>query len=473
MLDESRSVDRHDARGETKFRRAAVRTAVAVALALAAPLAVGKVPVIPGAIGYGIDTPAGRGGAVHKVTTLNNSGAGSLKACVDASGPRVCVFEVSGTIRLSGDLIVRNPNITIAGQTAPSPGIMLRGGGLLIKSSDVLVQHIHVRPGDDPAGQDPVNRDALKIESNPATPIRNVVVDHCSFSWAIDELASAWQGWDNISLLNNIFSEPLHDSLHPKGAHGFGVIIGPVQGNVTMAGNLIAHTVSRAPLTNASRAVIANNVIYNWKNMAIDLQSQSGRPTENTVVGNVFVRGPDYQNHAPVSLRADETKLPAGSKVFLADNLAQETTSDPWSVAAALKGSLKLADYKSHSPLGWPAGMTTMPTQGNVVLDHVLKYVGARPADRDSVDKRLVNQVRTGTGQIVNCVAANGTARCNRNAGGWPVMAENRRALNVPADANAVTASGYTKLELWLHDMSADVEGRSRQVPEPPVLTSR
>src|SRR5690606_33009296 len=128
------------------------------------------------------------------------------------------------------------------------------------------------------------------------------------------------------------------DSLHPKGAHGFGVIIGPVQGNVTMAGNLIAHTVSRAPLTNASRAVIANNVIYNWKNMAIDLQSQSGRPTENTVVGNVFVRGPDYQNHAPVSLRADETNLPAGSKVFLADNLAQDTTSDPWSVAAALNG---------------------------------------------------------------------------------------------------------------------------------------
>lgn len=444
-----------------------------VAAAVFAVPRANAVPVIPGAVGFGINTPAGRGGAVHKVTSLQHSGPGSLKACVDAQGPRVCVFEVSGTIRLPGDLIVRNPNITIAGQTAPSPGIMLRGGGVLIKTSDVLMQHIHVRPGDDAAGEPAVNRDALKIEAPANAPISNIVIDHCSFSWATDELASAWQGWNNISLLNNIFAEPLNDSIHPKGPHGFGVIIGPVDGNVTMAGNLIAHTVSRNPLTNATRAVLVNNVIYNWKNMAIDLQSQSGKATHNTVVGNVFVRGPDYANNAPVSLRADANKLPAGSKVFLLDNHAQEASSDPWSVAAPLNGTLKLADYKSSAPMGWPAGLTTLPTQDNVVLDHVLKYVGARPADRDSVDKRIIEHVRTRTGGVVNCVAANGTARCNRNAGGWPAMAENRRALTVPADANSVTAEGYTKLELWLHDMSADVEGRSREAPQAPVLSSR
>jgi hypothetical protein len=157
------------------------------------PILSQALPVIPNASGYGIETPAGRGGKVYKVTNLNNSGEGSLKACVDASGPRVCVFEVSGTIHMTDDLHVRNPKITIAGQTAPSPGIMLRGGALFIKTSDVLVQHIRVRAGDDKVGADPDNRDALKIDAGGlSAPVNNVVVDHCSFSWAIDEIASVY-----------------------------------------------------------------------------------------------------------------------------------------------------------------------------------------------------------------------------------------------------------------------------------------
>src|SRR5688572_18418900 len=107
--------------------------AVAVCAAMAWSMLPGvadALPVLPQGSGYGIDTPAGRGGSVHRVTNLSASGAGSLKACVDATGPRVCVFEVSGTIRANQDLIIRNPNITIAGQTAPSPGVMWRGGAL-------------------------------------------------------------------------------------------------------------------------------------------------------------------------------------------------------------------------------------------------------------------------------------------------------------------------------------------------------
>jgi hypothetical protein len=449
-----------------------IRAAVAAAVGFA-PLVAGAVPVLPGAVGYGISTPAGRGGTVYRVTTLAYSGAGSLQACIAATGPRVCVFEVSGTIRMTGDMVVRNPKITIAGQTAPSPGIMLRGGALTIAASDVLVQHLHVRAGDDPTGTDPVNRDALKIESPKFAPmISNVVIDHCSFSWAIDEVASAWQGWNNITLTNNIFAEPLNDSIHPKGPHGFGVIFGPVEGNLTMANNLLMHAVSRNPLTNVTHAVFVNNVIYNWKNMAIDLQSR-GEPTQNSVVGNVFVRGHDTSDLAPVALRADDTKLPEGSKVFLSDNKAQETTSDPWSVTRTLGGTMSVEGFKSELPVGWPAGMTSLPTSEDVVLKSVLKNVGARPADRDSVDKRLINQVQTRTGQIINCVSPNGTARCNLNAGGWPQMAENRRALTLPANPNDVASSGYTNLEVWLHKMAAEVEGRSSKLPVAPVLSNR
>src|SRR5215467_7868426 len=158
------------------------RLAIAAALTIGATAAQ-ALPVIPGAAGYGTDTVAGRGGKVYRVTNLNASGAGSLKACAsDAEGPRVCVFEVSGTIRLTQDMMIRWNNLTIAGQTAPSPGIMIRGGAIRIQASDILIQHIRVRVGDDPNGPDPDNRDALKIEGSSSKPVKNIVIDHCSFS---------------------------------------------------------------------------------------------------------------------------------------------------------------------------------------------------------------------------------------------------------------------------------------------------
>lgn len=448
--------------------------AVATVAAGFVSLNAGAVSVIPGLTSHGVTTPAGRGGAVHRVTNLAADGAGSLKACVDARGPRVCVFEVSGTIRLPDDLTLRNPYLTIAGQTAPSPGITLRGAGILVKTSNVLIQHLHVRPGDGAGGEPAINRDGLKI-SGPAdqAPISNIVIDHCSFTWSTDEVASAWTQWNNVSLVNNIFAEPLHDSIHPEGRHGFGVLLGPVNGNVTLAGNLMANIQSRNPMTAASRAVIVNNVVYNWGNTAIDLQSH-GLVTQNSVVGNVFLRGPDTSGDAaPIGLRADATTLRPGAKVFLLDNHSSEATSDPWSMAGAIYGSLQLANFRSSSPLAWPAGMTTLPTSNSVVLNRVLRNAGARPADRDSVDSRIVEQVRDRTGRIINCVASNGSARCNRNGGGWPAVPENRRALTLPANPNTVTASGYTNLELWLHGMSADVEGRSRRTPGAPTLVQR
>ena len=128
------------------------RIVLSVSLLLGVVPAFAQLPVFPGAAGFGTNTPAGRGGTVYKVTNLNASGAGSLNACTDASGPRVCIFEISGTISLTSDINVTNPYLTIAGQTAPSPGITLRGAALRISASDVLVQHIRLRAGDALAG---------------------------------------------------------------------------------------------------------------------------------------------------------------------------------------------------------------------------------------------------------------------------------------------------------------------------------
>ncbi len=450
------------------------RIAALLASAGLLPFAASALPVVPNGAGYGIEATAGRGGTVYRVTNLNSSGAGSLKACVDASGPRVCVFEVSGIIKQGGDLVIAKPDITIAGQTAPSPGITLRGGALRISASNVLVQHIAVRAGDDREGHPIDNRDSLKIESLPTKPITNIVVDHCSFTWAIDETAALWNGWDNVTLSNNIFAEGLRESLDGKEA-GYGVLVGPWKGKVTIVGNLLAHQVERNPLSRGAQMVFVNNVVYNRAHQDVDLQSENGVATSSTIIGNVFVRGPDFtrEYNKPVLVRTSGAlSVSKQAKIYVADNVALESKSgDDWSVVSASQGDV-WSSVKSSAPPSWPAGLTRLSTKSNVVYDEVLRFAGSRPAARDPVDTRIVNSVRNRTGRIINCVSPNGTTRCNKNAGGWPNLAQNRRALTLPSNPSGKTSSGYTNLEVWLQKMAAQVEGRPSKLPIAPVLTS-
>lgn len=450
-------------------------------LALLAALTCGlaqAVSVIPGVTGFGLDTAAGRGGTVYRVTNLEESGAGSLGACVARSGPRVCVFEISGTIHLSDDLIIRHPNITIAGQTAPSPGILLRGAALRIQASDVLVQHIRVRAGDDIHGPPPDNRDSLMIDGNAEHTVKNVVIDHCSFAWSIDEMASAWQYWDNISFVSSIFAEALHDSWHPKSAppgsgkgHGFGILFGPVNGSVAMIGNLLAHQSERNPLSRAARFVFVNNVVYNRADMDMELQSEGGLRTFNSIVGNVFIRGRNYSRQTPPVriFTAGSLAVARGSKVFLRDNVAREATDDEWSIVELAGGGFTRAQLQASTAPTWPAGLVALPTVDDTVLDNVLATAGARPTDRDSTDERIVASVRNRTGQIINCVEPDGSPRCQKNAGGWPSLAVRTRTLKLPVNPQSLTPNGYTNLEVWLHSLSTDLEGDVVNGPRPPT----
>jgi pectate lyase len=441
-----------------------VRSSVLIAGLLAA-FAAQALPVIPGAAGFGMDTPAGRGGTVYKVTNLYASGAGSLKACVDGTTPRTCVFEVSGTIRLTSDLMIRNSHITIAGQTAPSPGIIIRGAAIRIQTSDVLIQHLRIRVGDDLTGPDPANRDALKIEGSSTRTVRNIVIDHCSFSWAIDETVSVWGPHDNITFSNNIFAEPLNESIHPTDdgtgiqKHGFGVILGAASSSsITMVGNLFAHQVERNPLSRASELVFVNNVVYNRSTRDLDLQSEDSAATKNTVLNNLFIRGPSYTSDtSPIFIRTSgDLTLGSGSRVYATGNYSVDyereilsTTGEP------ITGLLTLGSY----PV-WNNGLTVQNTANDVVFNRVMTYAGARPMDRDTVDKRIVSQTKARTGQIINCVASNGTTRCNKNAGGWPTLAQNRRTLTLPANHSAIAANGYSNLENWLHQHDLTVAGQ-------------
>ena len=442
----------------------------AVALALAVSVAQAR-PVIPGAAGYGIDTVAGRGGTVYKVTNLNASGSGSLKACIDGTSARVCVFEVSGTIRLTSDMMLRNSKITIAGQTAPSPGITIRGAAIRVQASDVLIQHLRFRAGDDVNGPEPENRDSLKIEGSDSKPVKNIVIDHCTFSWALDELASVWGPHDNITFRYNLFSEPLNDSMHPtkdgRGLepHGYGLLIGsvPSGGRVTVADNVFAHIVQRNPLSRAKELVYVNNVVYNRGQRDLDIQSEASRPTKSVVEGNVFIRGPSYTTVSrPIYIRTSgEYRLYGGSKVFVRDNY-EPGVGNTVSQTVVLTGGDVIDNLLTSTKPVWNNGLTVRKTADYGVYNHVLRYVGARPIDRDPTDRRVIGTIKNRNGQIINCVSANGSSRCQKNGGGWPTLAQNTRRLTLPANPKTVASNGYTNLENWLNSMDQTAQGNTQ-----------
>jgi len=149
-------------------------------------------PVFPGAEGFGTDTPAGRGGQIIKVTNLNDSGPGSFREALNTEGRRVIIFEVGGIIWLSRTLSVREPFVTIAGQTAPWPGITLAGSALIFFTHDVLVQHIYARGGDEPGGSVSNERDGIKAIGKGGNEVYNIVIDHCSFSWVVDKAITVY-----------------------------------------------------------------------------------------------------------------------------------------------------------------------------------------------------------------------------------------------------------------------------------------
>ncbi|MBR1254975.1 hypothetical protein JQ634_14850 [Bradyrhizobium sp. AUGA SZCCT0240] len=418
-------------------------------------------PVIPGGRGFGMSTRAGRGGAVYRVTNTNSRGAGSFRACAEASGPRVCIFEVSGYIDISPELRIYNPYLTIAGQTAPSPGITLRGGKLIIATSDVLVQHIRVRVGDGP-GSDPDDRDALTIDGykrSPSNPVENVVVDHCSFSWSIDEVVSAWWYTDQITLSNNIIAQPLHRSLHPKGPHGFGVIFGHAPGSISMLYNIMAHNTDRSPNSRAEHFAMLNNTVYNWTWYATRLTGEEDLgiappATNSSVIGNMYIPGPDtIFERLPIEVLNPNS----ATKVYVSDNAGFRQSGDPMSMVEWSSGlEERQASYSAPSGTILEGIVAASPGQAH---DFVLVHAGARPKDRDSVDIGVINEIKSRAGTTINCVSADGSERCQKNAGGWPSMPMNRITHTLPANPSGDDdGNGYTNLEEWLHQKAAALE---------------
>jgi hypothetical protein len=418
-----------------------------------------SLPVVPGIMGFGVRTPAGSGpnrigGSIIHVTNLNASGKGSLREAIDAKGPRIVIFDVSGYIDITMDseIRVKNPYLTIAGQTAPSPGISLKGNGLSIRTHDVLVQHIRIRVGDNPAGERGSQRDGLEIVDHPAGSgtTYNVVVDHVSVSWGLDENMSVIQGAKNITISNSINSEALDSPLHPKDGHSYGLLYGgPVQ-DISTIGSLFAHNNGRNPRGHGGQStVFINNVVYNWGKQSSSYGGANLGPIQASIISNVFIRGLDttrlwsFHLHDPTSPE---------SKFYLADNLTADTSSpktdDPWLNMHHSKKAPKEVQVKAETPPSPLPDPLTIESSSTIQTS-VLTHAGARPADRDLVDTRIIANVKNVTGNIIVS---------QDDVGGWPILIENFIKATPPNNPWTIQPSGYNKLEEWLHVLSNAVQ---------------
>ncbi|MCB9754235.1 MAG: pectate lyase [Myxococcales bacterium] len=424
-------------------------------------------PVFPGAEGFGSTTPAGRGGQVLEVTTLADAGPGSLRAALEAEGPRTIVFRLGGAIELASHLELRAPFVTIAGQTAPAPGITLTGAGVVVFTHDVLIQHLRVRPGRGPVKPEHNDAIALLGEHDDSGPgAFNVVLDHVSTSWGEDETVSAYYGAHDVTISWSIISEALDESRHPKGTHSAGLLLGDRSNCVSVHHNLLAHNDFRNPLVagGGTHDVVAN-LVYNWGALAAEVV-QDGVPTRVNFVGNIFKPGPDSTTTLHEILYSGDAP-----QLFVEDNLGPtrpDPEDDDWA-SVGFEWDLEPAPAEARAATRFAAPAVSHDPR--VTESVVLAGAGATRPRRDAVDARVAMEVTSGGGRIIDAPGdvgglpqssrlPGGGAPPDRDHDGMPDAWEQARGLDPddPTDSAEIIAEGsaddgYSNLERYLHSL--------------------
>jgi hypothetical protein len=408
-----------------------------------------NIPAFPGAEGYGSVTPGGRGGPVIPVTNLNDAGPGSLRAAVETEGPRIVVFRVSGTIDLQSSLRIRHPYITIAGQTAPGDGITLKGH-VGISTHDAIIRYIRVR-NDSVSGGD---GDALNSRGQ-----RNIILDHVSASWGTDEVLSVYV-CENVTIQNCIISE----AVGTGESHKFGGIWGGK--NNSHHRNLFAHNAARNPrLTSSIQVDFRNNVLYNWEYNTVHGGHEPD--TRINVVANYYKPGPATRSAVSRIAQPMTRRGAAGvGKWWVSGNFVEgspEVTADNW-LGVEPSDGVDVSNLRLSGP--WPA-MPIKQQSAEEAYKTVIARVGASLPKRDSVDARIIEEVRSGTATYGD----NGIISSPSDVGGWPELksasAPNdsdgdgmpdwweikyRLNPNDPSDANGdLNGTGYTNIEEFLN----------------------
>jgi hypothetical protein len=427
-----------------------------VSVSFAQETTIENVLAFPHAEGFGKYTTGGRGGKVYVVTNLNDNGAGSLREALHKKGSRIIVFAVSGTIALESPLTIHSGDVTIAGQSAPGDGICLRNYTVKVSADNVIIRYLRFRLGDEAKQQD----DAF----NGTGHNKNIIIDHCSMSWAVDECASFYHN-KNFTMQWCIISESLNHSVHEKGDHGYGGIWGGE--GATFHHNLIANHTSRLPRFSGSSTTpntpeelvdFTNNVIYNWASNS----SYGGEKGKYNVVNNYYKPGLATKSSKPWMLNP----LPPEGKFFLFGNYFcgdKTISNNNWRGVKA--------DHLDEARAAIPFTVVFIPQQNaEDAFVEVLKNAGAS-YKRDAVDNRIVEEVKNG--KSFSGKKRNGIIDSQKDVGGWPELKstpvpldsdndgmpdewETKNKLN-PNDANDSSHfdldKNYTNIEMYLNEI--------------------
>lgn len=389
------------------------------------------VPAFPGAEGAGAFTPGGRGGAVFVVNTLADRGPGSFREAVEAKGPRTVVFGIAGLITLETPVEINHPFLTLAGQSAPGDGVCIRGQSVHINTHNVIVRFMRFRRGN------------LKVRDDAlgGNPVSDVIIDHVSASWGLDENLSLYRHMtdnkklpiENLTIQWSITSEAL-DRNH----HAFGGTWGGK--NCSFHHNLFACNTGRNPSIGMGGGFdFRNNVLFNWQHRTMDGGDGSSRVN---VINNYYKAGPATSGalrHRICRLqpRWPKDDHPGAGQWYVAGNHVEgfpEITADNWAGGVYFepereqKGILvpQPTEAESRVRQPFPTAIATLET-AEEAYRHVLAHTGATFPRRDPVDARVIESVRTGRPTFQD-----GIIDSPADVGGWPEYSG-----SVPADADA------------------------------------
>lgn len=444
----------------------------------------------PGAEGFGMNATGGRGGKVIFVTNLNDSGVGSLRAAIQASGKRYVLFNVSGTIALQSNLTINNGDITIAGQTAPGDGICLKNYPVNISADNVIIRFMRFRMGDEAKQEG----DAFGGRFH-----KNIIVDHCSMSWSTDECVSLYAN-ENTTVQWCIVSESLRNSVHDKGAHGYGGIWGGR--NASFHHNLVAHHDSRNPRLGeeAGKAFaltdltdLRNNVIYNWGGNSC----YGGEAMNVNIVNCYYKPGPaTVKTERIVSI--DKNKI-AGTEVYdiwgkfyINGNFVEgspRATEDNWTygVYNQFHGSYGTIPEEAKTAMRraepFPINNNVTTHTAQEAYEKVLDFAGAS-LKRDAIDLRIIENVRNKTFSFPGSNGStNGIIDTQADVGGWPELVSATAPVSTAGDgipdewkvshkldperslANGKDLStAYDNIEVYMNSLVIDITGEQNKI---------
>jgi len=435
------------------------------------------IPAFPGAEGFGANAVGGRGGQVIKVTNLNNSGSGSFRDAVLTSGPRIVVFEVSGIITLTNEVRITQPFLTIAGQTSPG-GILITGERTVLQADNIIIQHIRFRVGPARNGADASTLDALNIYgpgSNHPPGVRDVIIDHCSLSWGIDEVLSMVYGPTDYTIQWSIISEGLDNAGHDESDHSKAVFFSGSNmiqdANASFHHNYIAHNRSRNPEFDGGSSGYdvfvdyRNNILYNFDSKNVG--KIEARAHVN-LIHNYMKPGPDSDGNM-FEWRHSPSGTPSPG-IYTYNNIGtKQDGSNPeaWNVANGFSTSSTTSeDWRRMTP--WPAPAVTTTTMSHSYALEMLESIGATKPLRDSVDVRIINDFANVTGRIRDTINypsdfpsfSSPTPPIDNDNDGMADSWENANGLNTSSDDSAADADGdgYTNIEEYLYYLTDAIQ---------------